>query len=424
MSAETVAPLLTDPLAIFMLLLTLVGAVFYISEFAALKKFFHYFPPLIFCYFLPMIATTLGITPNKSDLYDWFNKVFLPPTLLLLLISADIKAIAKLGPKAVGVMLAGSAGIVVGSVVGYALFRDKLDPLAWQNIGTLAASWTGGSANMFAVKAALDIPNDIFTPMIIVDSVMAYSWMGIIIALAGWQHGYARLFHVDERLEEEMNERIRDFSAKKSRPITTRDLLVTLTVAMVGGYLCLMAGRGAHAWYEPLLDNYKSLASQGKLSGLGLFNYQLLGTLSAFTLTVILVTALGLMLSFTRLSNLEETGASKVGYTMLFLLLPTFGAQANLRQIGEIPWYAAVGAVMIIVHASFIFVTMRMFKAPLFFGAVGSQANVGGPASASIVATTYQPPLAPVGILLGILGGVLGTYLGLVTAYACKFFAP
>jgi uncharacterized membrane protein len=42
---------------------------------------------------------------------------------------------------------------------------------------------------------------------------------------------------------------------------------------------------------------------------------------------------------------------------------------------------------------------------------------VGGAASAPIVASAFQPELAPVGALMGVAGYVLGTYAGLLCAY-------
>ncbi|MCX7717222.1 MAG: DUF819 family protein [Candidatus Sumerlaeaceae bacterium] len=400
-------PMLTDPVAIFMFLLALVGAVFFISEWRPLRGFFHYFPPLIFCYFLPMISTTAGITPETSPLYDWVNKHFLPPVLLLLLLSADMGAIFRLGPRAVGIMLTATSGIIAGAVLGFALFGGRLDAEGWKNIGALAASWTGGSANMFAVKAALEIPDKAFSPMIIVDSVFAYSWMGILIALAGWQEGFARLFRADVRALEDVNRRVAAYAAAQTRPITTRDVLVISAIGFVGGYLCLKAGSIAYSrLVEPMVKTWPEAK-----------------TFSAFTLAVILVTALGIALSFTPLRRLEAAGASKIGYALLFMLLPTFGAQANLAEAVRLPWYGAIAAMMIVTHAIFLFVALVLWRAPLFFGAVGSQSNVGGPASASVVAATYQPALAPVGVLLGVLGGVIGTYVGLLVAQLCRLMA-
>ena len=409
-TAPVATALITDPLALFSFLLAMVAGVFWISEWKPLRRFFEFLPPLIFCYFLPMITTSLGITPAESSLYGWFNKIFLPPLLLLLLISADVKAIARLGIKAVGVMLSGTLGIVVGAFIGYLLFSAKLDQAhGAQNIGALSASWVGGSANMYAVQSALAIPQDAFAPMIIVDTVMAYSWLGILIALAGWQVKFAHWFKVDARLMDDVRARM-DTSAESSMHCpTTREILMILALGLVGGYLAVLGGGVLHAAIQPWMTAHARV------------NEVLGQTLSKFTLTIILVTAGGLALSFTPVRRLEKAGASRFGYAMLFLLLPTFGAQADLRQVGAVPWYAAVGAVMLLTQAVFILVAMRLLRAPLFFGAVGSMANIGGPASASVVAGAYEPEMAPVGVLLGVMGGIMGTFIGLMTAALLAF---
>jgi uncharacterized membrane protein len=62
----------------------------------------------------------------------------------------------------------------------------------------------------------------------------------------------------------------------------------------------------------------------------------------------------------------------------------------------------------------------HLLKAPVFYMAVGSQANIGGAASAPIVATAFHPALAPVGALMGVAGYVLGTYAGLLCAYMMR----
>lgn len=398
--------LLTNEQSIFVFLLALVGAAFAMGRVKRFERFFHFFPPLIFCYFLPMIATTAGITPAESPLYGWFSSFFLPPILFLLLISADPRSIARLGPVAVGVMLAGTTGIVLGAVSGYALFSGALPEGAWKGIGALAGSWSGGSANMVAVKQSFEIPDDQFALLLIVDSVMVYSWMGVVIALAAYQQAWKQRFGVNEALTKRLEAAVEHFEQQKREPATTDGVLISLALAIGLGYLTIVAGREVHH----------------QLGRAGLFDaYPTLKSLSAGTITVMLITVVGVVCSFLpAVRRLEDQGASRLGYALLFLLLPMYGAQANLAQIGKTPYFAAVGACMIAGHVAMLLVAMRLWRTPLFFGAVGSQANMGGPASASVVAATYQPALAPVGVLLGVLGGIMGTYVGLLTGYLCS----
>jgi len=398
------AALITDPLSLFIFMLGLVGALFFVSELPGFRRLFYYIPALAFCYFLPMLCTTFGITPATSPLYDALGKYLLPPLLILLLLPADLKGIVRLGPRAVTIMLAGSFGIAAGAVIGYALFSSKLPEQGWMNLGALAASWTGGSANMFAVKGALNIPNDVFSPIIIVDPVLAYSWMGVVIFLAAYQDKYARRFQVNNAIMEELIERVRCYSDGEARAISTRELLMLLAVSGVGGYLCILAGS---ALSEKVIKPWSAQAPMLKI-------------LSAGTITIILASIAGLALSTTKLRQLDCVGASNIGYAALFLLLPTFGAQANLSQINEVPWYAAIAAIMLLCMGLMLFLAMRLWRAPLFLAAVASQANVGGPASSAVVASAYQSSLVPVGVLLGVLGGVLGTFIGLATAHICN----
>lgn len=398
--------LIKDELTIFVYLAGLVAFIFWIGEFKLLKPVFRFFPPLIFCYFLPMVSTTLGIIPDNSKLYGWYSKTFLLPTLVLLLLSANIPAIIKLGPKAIAVMLCGSAGVILGAPVALFIFKSKLGEYSWQNLGALVASWTGGSANMFALKEGLGIPDKFFAPMPIVDTVVGYTWMGFVIALAGYQEIFARKYQIDLSILKELNRRVEQSVSSKIRPVTIRDLALMIGIAFVIGHTCRKLGEWSYIQLKPFW--------QANLP-------MILDVLSAYVMAVIIVTFVALILSLTPLNRLEEAGASRVGFYMLYLILTMYGSQANLMAIVRTPWYIAVGVTIILIHASFLYIATRLLKAPLFLFAVGSQANIGGPPTASIVAATYQSALAPVGLLLGVLGSIIGTYCGIVSATLCRF---
>ena len=398
--------LLQDQLTIFIYLSGLVALIFWLGEQKALKPIFHFFPPLIFCYFMPMVSTTIGIIPDTSPLYGWFSKTFLLPTLILLLLSANIPAIAKLGPKAITIMLAGSLGIIIGAPIALVLFSSHLDANAWQNISALVASWTGGSANMFALKEGFQIPDEFFAPMPIVDTVVGYGWMGVVISLAGYQAKFAKKFNIDVSILKEISKHIEDNVLSKRRHIDIKDLAILMGTAFVLGHLCFKAGIIAYDFIEPLFASSLPV---------------ILDILKPYVLSIIIVTFVGLILSMTPMSRYEEVGASRIGYYMLYLILTMYGSQTNLMAVVNTPWYVGVGVVMIVFHIIFLYTATRLLRAPLFLFAVGSQANVGGPPTASIVAATYQPALAPVGILLGVFGGVIGTYCGLIASFLCRF---
>ncbi|MCH8939478.1 MAG: DUF819 family protein, partial [Gemmatimonadetes bacterium] len=77
----------------------------------------------------------------------------------------------------------------------------------------------------------------------------------------------------------------------------------------------------------------------------------------------------------------------------------------------------AAGALWISIHVAILFGAARLVRAPLFFIATGSMANIGGAASAPVVAGVYHPAMAPVGLLMAVAGYVLGIYGGLACAY-------
>ncbi|KAA0223567.1 DUF819 family protein [candidate division KSB1 bacterium] len=81
------------------------------------------------------------------------------------------------------------------------------------------------------------------------------------------------------------------------------------------------------------------------------------------------------------------------------------------------------GVVWILFHIGFLFLGARLLKAPMFLVAIGSQANIGGAASAPIVAAAYYEAMAPVGVLMGVLGYLLGNYGGLLCALLLRLAA-
>jgi len=381
--------LIQDPTAILIYLLFLMGLIYYVKEQPWAQKIFAVIPPVIFVYFLPMISTTLGITPDSSTLYDWIKTYLLPAALVLLLLSADVKAISKLGPKALGTMLAGTIGIVVGGVVALALFGAWLPEDAWKGMGALSGSWIGGSANMVAVGTSIGVRDELFGVMIIVDTVVGYGWMGIVIFISAFQSRLDNWNKVTASPVQELSDHLSSSTNNKPVPLSYPSLIFMIVIGMGLGYLSLKAG--------------EALPDIGKV-------------VTSFGWTVILVSLMGLGLSFTPVSRLERHGASHLGNFALYLLLTTIGAKADLRAITEAPEFLAVGVVWIAVHAATLFFVGRLLKAPMFLIATSSQANIGGVVTAPIVASVYQKGMAPVGLLMGVFGNILGLYFGFLTA--------
>ena len=391
MEAMQRAALINDPVAVFAYIAGVLGVVFWLSGLPALKKLFDVTPPVIYAYFIPTLSTAAGILPLASPAYGWMTRYLLPVALILLMITVDLKAIARLGKVATIMMLTGTVGVIAGAIVSFLIFSNFLPADAWKGFAALSGSWIGGTANMVAIAESVGTPQSVLGPLIVVDTVVGYGWMGILLFFSGWQGRFDRRIGARTEAIEETNRRLADVAARR-RPSDLRDIAMIIAIGFGGAALALFAA--------------------GKLPPLGDPTI-----ISTTTWAVLLVVTGGLVLSFTRARDLEEVGASRIGYTALYLLLGAIGAQADLRAVAQTPLYIAAGVVWIAVHAAILFAVARLIRAPLFFVATGSMANIGGAASAPIVAGVYHPAMAPVGLLMAVAGYILGIYGGLACAW-------
>ena len=380
--------MIQDPNAIFIYIITLIGLIHYLKSLSVFKKVFKYAPPIIWIYFLPMLSSGIGIIPTDSSLYSWTSKYLLPPALILLLLSSNVKILSTLGSKAIGTMLFGTLGIVLGGPISLLIFGSFLPEDAWMGLAALSGSWIGGSANMVAIGKSIGTSDNLFGNMIVIDTVVGYGWMGIVILISGHQKRIDKWNNADTRIIDELNIKMNTEDLK--RPTSFNDLLTIVVVSLFFGLFSLELG--------------KLIPDLGKV-------------ITSFGWTIILVSLIGISLSFTRLSELNNAGASHVGNLFLYILLGTIGAKANITQIADLPYYIAVGVFWIFIHAIILFFGGRLLRAPMFLIATSSQANIGGVVSAPIIATVYKKSLAPVGLLMGVIGNIIGIYAGLFTAW-------
>jgi len=383
--------LFKDPMSVFAFLATLVAGIFWISGVKRFEKFFEFVPPVIFVYFLPMLTTTAGITPAASPAYDWTTRYFLPLALFLLMISIDLKSVAKLGPVALFMVSAGTLGIIVGGPVALLLFGHFLPEDAWKGFAALSGSWIGGTANMVAVAESVDTPESAFGPIIVVDTVVGYGWMGVLLFFSVWQKKFDKFIGANTSAIEETNARLAEMNQDR-HPTTVKDASFLIGIGIGAAVLSVNLGARIPPLGDPTI-------------------------ISATTWAVLIVVTGGLLLSFTPLREFEKVGASQLGYTALYLLLAGIGAQADLKAVLQAPVYLLAGAVWIAIHVGILLLAARIVRAPLFFVATGSMSNIGGAASAPVVAGVYHPAMAPVGLLMAVVGYVFGIYGALFCAY-------
>ncbi len=386
-------PLVQDPTAVFLVLLAVLGIVFFLASKKSTKKFFNIIPPVLLAYFIPTLLSNFGVIPAESEFYLWAKKYLLPMSLFLILIGVDIPGILRLGPKILAVMLIGTIGVIVGGPVAVGLFKAQLDPECWRGFAALAGSWIGGVGNFTALAQGLAAPQQFVSPVIVVDTVVGYSWMTILMFLSTFQGRFDRWNKAEISMIDEVQKKLERFEKQTLRPSTLTDIFIILMIGFVGGTLCFQLGH-----FIPF---------QSKV-----FTPTLWG--------VMLTTLIAASLSFSPLKKLEGAGMTKISYAALYLLLTTMGAQADLHAVAQSPVYLAVGAVWIAVHVLFILFALRLLRAPLFFGAVGSMANIGGTVTCPIIAETYREHMFPVGILMALVGTILGNYGGLLCGFLMK----
>ena len=411
--------MITDPVGILAILLASLALIFWFGEQPAGKRIFGIIPKLVFCYFVPTALTTFGILPSESVLYVWIKAYMLPASLLLLILALDVPGIIRLGPKAGIMLLAGTTGVVAGAPLALFCFQSFLPPETWQGMTALCGSWIGGGANMVALGEIAGCSADMFGKMIIVDVFIANIWMGVLLYASGRQERIDQWTGADTTALKDLQRRVAEFQEKTQRIPTLTDLIIIVALGIVGAYLAYIAG----GWMEGQIGTIDSQATASARAENPAAAEVYEPFLSSTTWKFILITTVGVILSFTRARNLEGAGASKVGSVMLYLLVASIGAHADFRTILEAPLLIAVGAVWMSVHIVVLLGIGWLIKAPIFFIAVGSQANIGGAASAPVVASAFHPTLAPVGVLLAVAGYVLGTYAGLLCMFLLKLVA-
>lgn len=403
-------PLITNDAVVFGLLLVILGFVFRTasSSSRSWQKFYGIVPSVLLCYFLPSLLNTFGIVnPDESKLYSIASKYLLPACLVLLTISIDFPAIIRLGNKALIMFLAGTVGVVLGgpiSILIVSVFAPEIvggagPDAVWRGLSTIAGSWIGGSANQTAMKEVFQPSDDLFSAMIAVDVIVGNLWTAFLLFGAGISTKIDGWFKADSKPIEEVKNRIETYQKSIAKIPQTSDIIMILAV---GFGITALSHWGADVIVPFIESNYPELQKFSLTSG--------------FFWIVVLATTGGLLLSFTSIKELEGVGASKIGSVMLYILIATIGMKMNVMSIFDNPGLFLVGLIWISFHIGIMILVAKLIKAPFFFVAVGSQANIGGAASAPVVASAFHPSLASVGVLLAVLGYALGTYGGYLSA--------
>ncbi len=383
-------------------LIIILAAIFYAekSTNSFLVKFFKYVPGLLLCYFMPSILNSLGlVSPDVSkNLYYVASRYLLPASLVLLTLSIDLKSIINLGPKAIIMFLTGTVGILIGGPISlliasyFGLVPINPEDL-WRGLTTVAGSWIGGGANQAAMKEMFNVDDKIFSSMITVDVIVANVWMGFLLFGAGINQRVDKWLKADSSAIEDLKNKLINYKKKNQRIPSLLDFMMIIAIGFgVTGF--------AH-FFSDIISPY----IQNNFPYLEKFSLT-----SKFFWLIVIATTGGLTLSFTNFRKYEGAGASTIGSVFLYVLVATIGMKMDALAILDNPGLFILGFIWMLIHVFLLLLIAKLIKAPFFFVAVGSQANVGGAASAPVVASAFHPSLAPVGVLLAVLGYALGTY--------------
>jgi uncharacterized membrane protein len=384
-------------------------------------KFYKIVPGLFMAYMLPAVLTTAGlIAPewttvsnageeieHSTNLYYVASRYLLPAALVLMTLSIDLKAVFNLGWRALVMFFTGTIGIIIGGPIAILLIATVapdavggVGPDAvWRGLSTLAGSWIGGGANQTAMLEIYGYNQAKYGGMVFVDIVVANIWMAIILIGIGKRNGINKWLKADTGAIENLKEKVTMFSEKVKRNPSLTDLMVICTIAFGTVSLAHLCAGYLAPLFENLVSDIESVTTRNIFTFLG----------SKFFWMISIATLIAILLSFTKARNYEGAGASKFGSVFIYILVATIGMKMDLTLIFENGWLITIGVVWMTIHALLLILVAKLIKAPYFFLAVGSQANVGGAASAPIVASAFHPSLATVGVLLAVFGYAVGT---------------
>ncbi|HFB54110.1 MAG TPA: DUF819 family protein [Sulfurimonas autotrophica] len=337
-------------------------------------RIFEYLPAVVMIYAFMMLLASLGVFHYNeaiNNLYSQTKANLLPAMLFLMLLEIDLRHFLKLGKKLLLAYILAVGSIAVSFIVVAVLFHFNHDMAA--AFGALAGSWMGGTANMVAVGSALDVSEDAFAYALVVDSVNYTLWVMLLLFLVP----FAKVFNRFTKSEENL--------------------------AYLSEIGCACAMGAKRYWLLIVLALVASLLSQLLANYFVIFNKT--------TSIVIIATLLGVVGSFTRLRELN--GSSEVATTMLYILIALIGSKAVIESFSGLGFYVVAGFVILLIHAVLMVLGAKLFKLDLFSIAVASLANIGGVASAPILAATYDKKLVSIGVLMAIMGYLIGTFGGL-----------
>ena len=370
----------------YLAVLMIIGSAIVYTEKKSQHKLFEYLPSIVIIYFVVMLFSTFGLWQKSESVTATYKTVksnLLPAMIFLMLLSADMREIFKLGKKMLLTFFLASVSIAIGFIGTFILFHTYFEPNSWKAFAALSGSWMGGTANMVAIQGALDLPDSAMGYTLLIDSIDYAIWVMILLALVPFAKKFNLWSRADTSIIDEVGERLA-LKEEEKKSIEFASLFFLLGAALL-------------------------------VSALAQYGASFLPATSFLTTTtwiVIIATLTGTLFAMTPLAKIS--GGSELANIMLYLIVALIASRANFAELTEAPLYIVAGFVIIAIHVSIMIVFAKLFKLDLFSLGVASLANIGGVASAPILASAYSKALIPIGVLMAMMGYIVGTFGGLM----------
>jgi len=365
------------------LLVMVSSAIVYIQE-QYRWRVFEYLPAIVIIYFVVMLLSTLGLWHKSAEITATYKSIksnILPAMIFLLLLHADLRQIKKLGSKMLLTFFLATLSIAIGFIGMFILLHTLFEPESWRAFAALSGSWMGGTANMVAIQGALNLPDSDMGYVLLIDSIDYAIWVMILLSIVPFAKRFDLWSGADSSIVDEMGERLSISESQESMSFHSIFLLlgISLMVSVVSQYIS-----------------------------------HLLPTNSFITTTtwmVIVATLSGVISAMTPLGKVA--GSTQLGNIFLYIIVALIASRANFAELTQAPLYIAAGFLIITIHAILMIIFAKLFKLDLFTLGVASLANIGGVASAPILAGAYSKALIPIGVLMAMMGYIVGTFGGL-----------
>ena len=365
-------------------------------------KFFDYVPPVVLLYLIGMICCTFSVwdTAETKAAYNAVRNPILYAMIFLMLLRCDIRQILKLGPKMLLGFFTASITIAIAFVATYALFNPVLDEGAWRGLGALCGSWMGGSGNLVAVADALQATETQLAGASIVDSIDYSCWVMFLLWAINLAPKFNKWVGANTQKLDEVSRRLEaEFAETKKKAVDFPSLMFLLGLSLLASAVCTNMGDALRAVAPSFLQVF-----------------------DAATYRIVLISILGLVLAMTPIGKIA--GSAELSNIMLYMVVALIASRASFMELLEqgMAWWILAGFVILAIHGILMLLAAKIFKLDMFTCGVASLANIGGTASAPILAAAYSSSLVSVGVLMALMGYVVGTFGGIGVGYAMSIF--